>query len=49
MGIIFSLGPQLQVLLEIARFYLHNVCQVLALLEMQVLFKGGPYMRKYDT
>ena len=26
-----------------------KVCQVGALLEMQVLFEGGPYMRKYGN
>ena len=35
------------VLLEIIKFHHIKVCQMQALLEMRVLFKGGPYMRKY--
>ena len=45
-GIIFLLGLQLRVLLEITKFHLHkSVPMVQALLEMRVLFEGGSYMR----
>ena len=32
---------------KLLNFTYIKVCQVRALLEMRVLFKGGPYMRKY--
>ena len=41
---IFSYGLQLRILLKITTYLI--VCLVRALLEMRVLFEGGPYMRK---
>ena len=46
MGIICLYGLQLRVLLELLNFAYIKVCLVRALLEMRVLFEGGPYMRK---
>ena len=47
-GIIISNSLQMRVLLENTIFSLHKIIRNGGLLELRVLFVGGPYMRKYD-
>ena len=48
-GIIILYSFQMRVLLENTTFLLHKIVRIVELLELRVLFKGGPYMRKYDN
>ena len=46
-GIIILHGLQMRVLLKTLHFYYIRLLEFQVLLELRVLFEGGPYMRKY--